>query len=319
MLAKIQSIWQIILDQVYTSIEKPRLNADELTKSSWAQPIKSYADVPDVYKVFFDSFLANGRDFPYTVLTPSYENFIHKTSERLICDGGCEIIVLEKSGNTFEPRRYPLDRIIYVEFRTVLLDANFKICGVTGHGVQIASTLKFNSVTDYLFTPFLKWARLAGLNPTQTVQSRELEKFDDLYQHSYKFMNYGKRSLLGGEQVLHIYLQPEIREPILKFMGKTFSKRISPTHMSILTDRELILIQEEETRSGKERYGGIWSYIPLRKILSLSLHEKTDNLLGLTIRLIEDLFLELLYQDSAREELNQLLSRFKDITSGVVS
>jgi hypothetical protein len=316
MLTKIQNIFQIILDQVYTSIEKPRLNADELTKSSWAQPIKSYADIPDVYKGFFDPLLADGREFPYVVLTPSYENFIHKTTEKLICDSGCEIVVLEKSGNTFETQHYPLEGIIYVEFRTVLLDASFKICGVTGHGVQTTSTLKFNSVTDYLFTPFLRQIRLAGVNPTQTVQRRELEKFDDLYQRSYKFMNYGKRGLLGGELVLHIYLQPEIREPILKFMGKTFSKRISPTHMSILTDRELILIQEEETRSGKERYGGIWSYIPLGKISSLTLCEKTDHMLGLMIRLTEDISLELLYQDSAREELNHLMGCFKEITTG---
>jgi hypothetical protein len=316
MLAKIQNIFQIILDQVYTSIEKPKLNNDELTKSSWAQPIKSYADVPDVYKDFFDSFLANGRGFPYVVLTPSYENFIHKTSEKLICDGGCEIVVLEKSGNTFETQHYPLEGIIYVEFRIVLLDASFKICGVTGLGVQTTSTFKFNSVTDYLFSPFLRRIRLAGANSTQMVQSKELEKFDNLYQRSYKFMNYGKRSLLGGEQVLHIYLQTEIREPILKFIGKALFKRISPTHMSILTDREFILIQEEETRSGKERYGGIWSYIPLRKISSLTLREKTDHLLGLTIWLTEDISLELLYQDSAREELNQLLGRFKEITTG---
>lgn len=316
MLAKIQNIFQLFLEQVYTSIEKPRRNDAELTKSSWAKRIESYADVPDVYKDFFDSFLANGREFPYTVLVPSYEKFIHKTSEKLICDGGCDIFVLEKSGNRFETQCYPLDGIIYVEFRTVLLDASFKICGVTVHGDQAISTLKFNSVTDYLLTPILRWIRLTGVNSTQTVQIRELEKFDDLYQISYKFMNYGRRSLLGGEQVLHIYLQPEIRERILKFMGKTFSKRISPTHMSILTDRELILIHEEETRSGEERYGGIWNYIPLYKISSLSLSERTDHLLELTIRLIKDISLELLYQDSARKELNKLLGRFKEITTG---
>jgi hypothetical protein len=315
MLTKIQNIFQFILDQVYNSIETPKRNDAELTKSSWAEPIKSYADVPDVYKDFFDSFLAHGREFPYVVLTPSYENFIHKTSEKLICDGGCEIVVLEKSGNTFETQHYPLEGIIYVEFRIVLLDASFKICGVTGLGVQTTSTFKFNSVTDYLFSPFLRRIRLAGANSTQMVQSKELEKFDNLYQRSYKFMNYGKRSLLGGEQVLHIYLQTEIREPILKFIGKALFKRISPTHMSILTDREFILIQEEETRSGKERYGGIWSYIPLRKISSLTLREKTDHLLGLTIWLTEDMSLELLYQDSAREELNQLLGCFKAITA----
>ena len=129
MLTKIQNIFKFILDQVYASIEMPKRNDVELTKSSWAKPIKSYADVPDVYKNFFDPLLADGREFPYAVLTPSYEKFIHKTSEKLICDGGCEIIVLEKSGNTFEPQCYPVDEISYVEFRTALLASSFKICG----------------------------------------------------------------------------------------------------------------------------------------------------------------------------------------------
>jgi hypothetical protein len=303
------------LDQVYTSIEIPKRNDAELTKSSWAKPIRSCADVPDVYKDFFDSFIAGGREFPYTVLTPSYEKFIHKTSEKLICDGGCEIIVLEKSGNTFDTQGYPLDGIIYVEFRTVLLDASFKICSVTRHGVQTTSTLKFNSVTDYLFAPILRRVRFAGGDSMQDVQSKELEKFDHLFQVSYKFMNYGKRSLLGGEQVLHIYLQPEIRECILTFMGKTFFKTIAPTHMSILTDRELILIREEEAHSREDRYGGIWDYIPLSKIVSLSLSERADNLLVLAIRLPENMSLEFLFQDSAREEINQLLDRFKELTT----
>ena len=114
MLTKIQNIFQIILNQVYTSIKTPKRNDAEMTKSSWAKPIKSYADVPDVYKEFFDPFLADKREFPYTVLTPSYEKFIHKTSEKLICDSGCEIIVLEKSGNVVltEP---PSNRITVVE------------------------------------------------------------------------------------------------------------------------------------------------------------------------------------------------------------
>ncbi len=84
MLTKIRNNFQIILDQVYTSIEKPKRNDTKLTKSPWAKPIKSYADVPDVYKDFFDPLLADRREFPYAVLTPSYENFIHKTSEKLI-------------------------------------------------------------------------------------------------------------------------------------------------------------------------------------------------------------------------------------------
>lgn len=63
----------------------PTQSAVEQTKSSWAKPIKSYAAVPNVYKSFFGPFL-DRQVFPYTVLTPSYEGFIHRTTEKLVCD-----------------------------------------------------------------------------------------------------------------------------------------------------------------------------------------------------------------------------------------
>ena len=137
--------------QAYTSTIAllPTVGAAEQTKSSWAKPIKSCAAVPNVYKDFFELFLADGRVFPYTVLTPSHEGFIHRTTEKLICDFGREIYVLERSGNTFEAQCYPLEGISYVEVRTILLDSRIKISGVTRQGVTTSSTFKFNSVTDY--------------------------------------------------------------------------------------------------------------------------------------------------------------------------
>ena len=299
--------------RVLTLLGLPNLTDVELTKSSWAKPIRSYADVPDVYKSFFDPLLTEGQDFPYAVLTPSYERFIHKTTEKLICDFGHEIDVLEKIGDEFEVYCYPLDGIIYVEFKSVLLAASLTISGVTDQGAYAVSTLKFNSVTDYLLVPILNRIRLAAMDSTEDVQSEELRKFDPLHQMSYKFMNYGRRSILGGEKVLHILLQPEIRERIFTFMGKTYSRMISPTLMSILTDRELILIREEEARSRGAQYGGIWNYIPLNKIASLSLSKKDGDLVGLTVRLPEDASFELLFQATAKEELDRLLTHFKEL------
>jgi hypothetical protein len=84
--------------------------------------------------------------------------------------------------------------------------------------------------------------------------------------------------------------------------------------MTILTDRELILIREEEARNREDRYGGVWDYIPLSKIVSLSLNARDSNLLGLSIQLQEDTGFELLFQTSAREELNRLLDCFKALT-----
>jgi hypothetical protein len=128
-------------------------------------------------------------------------------------------------------------------------------------------------------------------------------------------MNYAKRSLLGGEKVIHTIFQPEIRASVWTGLGRTFYRTISPTHMSILTDQELIMIRENERRGGDDKYGGIWDYIPLNKIVGISLHEKDDHLLVLSIQLPNGESLEYLFRDSLRQEANQLLVLFGELTT----
>jgi len=94
----------------------------------------------------------------------------------------------------------------------------------------------------------------------------------------------------------------------LKIFGKTCFRTISPTQMAILTDRELIIIREEKRGSERDKYGGIWDYIPLKKIVSLSLIEKDNNLLMLHIQLPESNHLELLYQASAKDEIKRFMT-----------
>lgn len=318
MLTKMRDKLRMIGGQIHTSTIAglPKLiSGAELARSSWAKPIETYADLPDIYKGFFDSHLANGQEFPYTVLTPSHERFIHKAPEKLICDLGHEIYVLESNGNTFKVQCYPFEGISFLEFRTALLASSIKICGLASHGVHATSTLIFNSVTDYLFTPILKRVRLATMGPRDAVQSLPVEQFDHLIKVNYKFMTFARHSLLEGEQVIHSILQPEIRESVLTVLHKTYFRTISPTHMIILTDRELIVIREEATRRKEDRYGGIWDYIPLSKIASLSFGEKDSNLLVFTIQLPGNIRFELLFQASAKGEINQLLERFEEITT----
>ena len=292
------------------------LNATELTQLSWATRIKSYAEVPDVYKSFFDPILADGCAFPYTVLTPSYERFIHKTTEKLISDFGHAICILERIGDSFETHRYPIDGISYIEFETALLASSFKICGTTSLGVHTSSTLKFNTITDYLFKPILKRVRPGPVDSKNISRGTEAEKFNCLADVNFKFMNLAKHSLLDEEKVIQFILQPEIQKKLLTFLKTAYYRTISATHMSILTDRELIFIREDATQRKDDRYGGFWDYIPLRKIKTLSISERDDNLLVLTVQLPENTEFEILFQDSAKEEIDQLLNQFNKITTG---
>jgi hypothetical protein len=168
-------------------------------------------------------------------------------------------------------------------------------------------------VTDYLFTPILERMRLASAGP-EAIDRSELEKFDAWVKRNYKFMNYAKRSLIGGEKVMHAILQSEIRANEITVFGKTYYRVIAPALACILTDRELIMIREVDRKRGEGRYGGIWDYIPLNKIAGLSLSEKDSRLLGLSIRLPESVYLDFLFQTPAREEVDQLLERFRELS-----
>jgi hypothetical protein len=293
----------------------PGLSAAEQTRLTWAKAIEAVGDVPVVYRDFFDPLLVNGDPFPYVVFAPARDSLFHKTTEKLVVHSGREIDILERTEDKFKPHCHPLDKISYVETGTVLLDSYVKISGSTRDGNPNSITIKFNSVTDYLFMPILKAIRLAAGNGVFS-QNNEKGKFDHLSRLNFKFMNYAKRSLLAGERVVHFVLQPEIQEPIVKILGWIYHRIISPTHMIILTDRELIAIREEEPKSGVGgKYGGIWDYIPLNKITGLYLTGRDDRLLTLSIHLPEKTALEFLYQASAKPELDGFIDRFHEITA----
>ena len=300
--------------QVSTTDWVSKLSASEQTRLTWAKAIQSYEAVPEAYKEFFEAQLSNGQVFPYTVLAPVFETLGYRITEKLVCAFDHEIYILEKSGNGLAVQGYPLADISYVESSSMLLDSRIKISGINNQGISTSSIVRFNSVTDYLFAPILKKIRLIAFTSKDGARDLELDKFDHWAILNYKFMNYARHSLLGGEKVIHSILQPEIKTPRFKILGKTYYRTIAPTHACILTNRELIMIREQLLQNRKDNYGGIWDYIPLNKIATLSVNPKGDNLLALSIQLITNDWLEFLFQDSMQAELDQLLEQFKHFT-----
>lgn len=73
MLNRLQNSIQLTWDQIYDVFvpKRPKLDAAQQTRLSWANRVKSYADVPEVFKDFFEPFQEADLDFPYTVRTPS--------------------------------------------------------------------------------------------------------------------------------------------------------------------------------------------------------------------------------------------------------
>lgn len=294
----------------------PTLNTAEIRKLSWAKHIKSYDAVPDIYKFFFEPFRKEGRAFPYTILTPTFEGLLQaRTTEKLVCDLDSDIYVLERVADAVKVYGFPVDAISCVEVRIVLLDSQITICGTTKDGLSTSITIKFNTATEDLFTPILEKIRRAAIGSATREWVPETGKLEDLGKLDYKFMNYARHSLLGGEKIIQMILQPKIQATMLTILGKTFYKTISRAHLSILTDRELIIIREEDNPRVIGEYGKISDYIRLKKTVNLSLGGESDELSKLSIQLPEGVRIERLYQASARQEINQLISRFADISA----
>jgi hypothetical protein len=293
--------------------EPPAYDPAEQIRLSWARRIASPDALPDIYKPFVASLPKDGQAFPYMLITPTFEGFLRRTTEKLIYTVDDEVRILERIGNAVKAYYFPLDGIQCIEIRIVLLDSRIKFSGVARNGVPASVSIKFNTATDHLFTPILEKIRLAFKEFGGTIGLQGSEEFDDLENINYKFMNYARRSLLDGEKALQLILQPEIRKRTFVLLGKKFFWRVSPTHMVILTDRELILVREEDSRMRIDEYSGVWDYIPLKKIENLSLRRKDDKYSILSIQLAQGERKECIFQASAGEQLNLLLAQYARI------
>lgn len=301
-------------EEIFGRLTTPALTGAQQTMASWAKVIESYSAVPEVYKNAFRKLVGDRPTFPYTVLTPPMAGFLRKTTEKLICEVNDVFYVLERAGRKIIAKAYPLGAMRDVEVGVILLHSWITLSGVTTDGEAASSTFEFSSATGGRLAPFLNKIRSAINGPDDTGLSAERAKFDNLASSSFKFMNYAKSSLMGSAKVLHTVWQPEIRaEGVLS--GWPFYQTVSPAHLTILTDKELILIWDDERVSGNKRarYGGVWRYIPLRSIVSVSLAEQANDLLTFSIELSGNDRLDKVFAAAHKHALEQLQNEVKKL------
>jgi hypothetical protein len=289
------------------------------TRLSWARRVSSYGELPDVYHVRLKASLGN-RPLPHAVLTPTYPGFIRRENEKLVFSLDQHLHVWERTKSGLTCACYALEDIHSVESGSILLYAWIGIHGVASHGGLVKSILRFNSITAYLFAPFVDEIRGASGDLAGVDREPEIQKLDRLSQPSFKFRNYARRSLLPGEQVIDALWQPEIRHKLLTLLGQSFYRTIATTHLLVLTDRELIVLREDEESQrwrDESRYGGVWMYIPLDKIASITLTKTDMNLLTLSVHLPQNDCIESLFVDAQQPAVDRFLSRIASTTSRI--
>jgi hypothetical protein len=278
------------------------------TMKAWAIEIKSEEDIPDLFRMAYTQLNQETESLPYSVYLPHNEKTNKPDSDQMVILQDDRIVILKKE-ETVLRHEYPFDSIQMIQIGTVLLQSWIRIfCEAEGKPKDVV--LYFDTVVETLFDPFIQSARKNMLNwqTAQTVTS-VTDELDYLKESSLKFLNYGRASLLPGQQVRSSVFQPHTKDA-----NEAVPEGSTTPHLMILTDEELILIQEtkQKKRSATQKYSGIWSHIPIGRITEVSL--EAGAITGwerMKVHFDGQLSLDVEFDKNNRERIAQLAEKLK--------
>ncbi len=289
------------------TIKPSRLSPAEQTRLSWATRIASYQEIPVDYQWFFDLHKFSQIKFPFTVITPSFEGFLHRYQEKMVCLFREKLYIVDKTSKS--SLLFKLQDISLMEFRKVLLDSSFILAGVEFSGKSARVDLHFNTVTEGLFWEIMRRIRQSFFHERDAT---EKPNFDELRQESFKFASYSRNCLIPGEKVKDLVWQPELKANRLpnllpKLIKEWFERIVFPNHLLMITDQELILIRDDEHENRKEKYGAIWQVIPLSKIRSVDQTDQENGLLKLILHLSDGTQIDTLFLPQMKERIEKAI------------
>lgn len=287
------------------------ISHDRQTRTSWAILLTSIADVPVEFQPFFQSIQTAENNFPYTVITPSYEGFVHRSPERLVSLIDDCLFIANKGETATQALCLAYKDIQHIEFRTALLDSHLHITGLDRKGLPALVNIRFNSVSDTLFKKIIDSIRQSSF---KAIRAKKVFSFEHLEAANYKMANFARHCLLKEENVEQLIWQPELRQSLIRIhiplLIHTFLYRtVFPHHVTMLSDQELILVRESERIVSNDCYGGIWDYIPLNKIINADISRDQEGFLTLSIELPNDQFIGTQYLPSLHNELEMLVNK----------
>ncbi len=250
------------------------------TTKTWARVVLTYDDLPQEFR---DAFPSCGGTFPYTVLIPGDGlSFLQKRNAQVIYLDGERVTLLEYQRDRIKTVSCLLSDITYFVRGNVLLQS-----WLTFYGASEPLKMAFNTTNDTCFEPIVNAVRQAmqkrgeeGLYSPD--HQREIAKLDYLKTLNFKYMNYGRRSIWAGDTVLNTLYQPERCIRAWTFLNKPLMRQYATSHLSILTEHELILIQESKSTriNNSNLYGGVLTHIPKHRIHTITFASTQGNTLS---------------------------------------
>ncbi len=236
------------------------------TMKAWAIKIEEEASVPENFQEMMSRIVSKLEVFPYTIFAPKNDKTGKPDQDTLLVMTAENIYVLEDQGGKISTASFFMKEIQMVQMGTVLLESWISIWGKSA-GEYISCTLYFDTVLEELFEEVLNKIRNKALQLSPEPKKEGSKELDYLKEISEKFYNYGKFSLLPGQEIQNSAYQP------MAYVGKSKNSAEFQTapHLMILTEKEVILIEEakQEQKSTSQKYSGVWSYIQIPHISNI--------------------------------------------------
>jgi hypothetical protein len=109
--------------------------------------------------------------------------------------------------------------------------------------------------------------------------------------------------------------QPEVQIPLVRVGGMTiFHRVLCYSQLLILTNHEFILIRDDSKSqhiSTDTRYGGIWTYIPRRRIKETEIFPSGHGISKLRLRLPYDDYIEISFEQEKTQEIEKFFQRIE--------
>jgi hypothetical protein len=239
--------------------------------------ISSYGEIPSG---FLAAFPGGDAGFPYTVLIPGVglSPFQKSANPQMLCLYEDRLVNLEAIQGEVQTSEYALNSISSVEHGRVLLHS-----WVTIHSASRTKTFNFSSNMEQVFSPIIKALRAAAdtreSDASAAKKQEEITKLGYLWKRNIKYFNYARQSLTPGATIQSSVYQEDLPLSKLNFFNKPVFRSYLSGHLAVLTDRELIFIKEsEEIRAVHDTsYGGVFNYIPVKKVKRVEFESTGDK------------------------------------------
>lgn len=166
-----------------------------------------------------------------------------------------------------------------IKLKLVLLYGRLEIWGGSD-GSPVKIQAEYNTVAHKAFSPYLKsFIETTWDSNVVDTSKISIPSFDEFAHTSLSFYNgINLEALQPGEKVLAFAFQPELGKQILKI----FHKKIYPKTLAVLTDRQLILLQED--LKTKAHYEWLFTFIPRQRVMEV-IRNTTEPVESVTLRL----------------------------------